>query len=145
MVTDGAMRRSRERHLRVAAALLLIQGVLMELAVFVGLLILLVLQVPEAAVTARVEIFAFDELNDHLYLMMAMSGVFGALRIIGAVGVLRNRLWAFALSLIMCATTLILMIFMLPAGLLDGVLTGTAVVLLLRAWIGPARPLLTDP
>lgn len=71
--------------------------------------------------------------------------MFGALRIIGAVGVLRNRLWAFALSLIMCATTLILMIFMLPAGLLDGVLTGTAVVLLLRAWIGPARPLLTDP
>lgn len=71
--------------------------------------------------------------------MMAMSGVFGVLRIAGAVGLLRNRLWALVLSLFTCGATLVLMIFLLPAGLLDGVLTGTALVLILTAWIAPDR------
>jgi uncharacterized membrane protein (DUF2068 family) len=114
----------------------------MEATAFVGVLVLLVLQVPQAAVTDRVDIFSLAYLNENLYLMMAMSGVFAALRIVGAIGVLRNRLWALVLTLINCTVTLVLMIFLLPAGLLDGLLTGTALVLILSAWIAPNREII---
>ncbi len=124
--------------------LLLVQGVVMEASVFIGVGVLVLLQVPPSAITDRTHIFALEYLNENLYLMMVMSGIFGALRIIGAIGVLRNRLWGLALSLINCAVTLTLMIFLLPAGLLDGLLTGTALVLLLSGWLGSTRPILVD-
>jgi hypothetical protein len=111
------------------------QGALMELSVFVGVVILLVLGVPEASITDQVDIFALPYLNEHLYLMMAMSGVFGALRITGAVALARNRMWGLVLSLFNCGATLVLMIFLLPPGLLDGILTGTALVLILSGWL----------
>jgi uncharacterized membrane protein (DUF2068 family) len=121
---------------RWAAGLLLVQGVFMEGLVFVGALVLLALRVPLASITDHAEVFALSYLQDNLYLMMGMSGVFAALRILGAVGLFRDRLWGLALSLINCVVTLILMVFMLPAGLLDGVLSGAALVLLLFAWLG---------
>ena len=136
-------RRNRMRRQRIGAILLLVQGIAMEASVFVGVAVLLVMRVPQSTITDRVEIFALPYLNENLYLAMAISGVFATLRIIGAVGVLRNQLWALVLSLINCAVTLVLMIFMLPAGLLDGALTGAALVLLLSAWIDPARTIIT--
>lgn len=107
----------------------------MELSVFVGVVVLLALGVPQTSVTDRVDIFALPYLNEHLYLMMAMSGVFGVLRITGAVALARNRMWGLVLSLFNCGATLVLMIFLLPPGLLDGILTGTALVLILSGWL----------
>ena len=103
---------------------------------FAGLLVLLALGIPQDAVIERAHVFSLPYLNDNLYLMMAMSGIFAALRIVGAVGLLRDRAWGLALSLANCVVTLTLMIFLLPAGLLDGVLSGTALVLILFAWLG---------
>lgn len=103
---------------------------------FVGLVVLLALNIPQASIAERADVFALPYLQENLYLMMAMSGVFAALRVLGAIGLLRNRLWGLGLSLINCIVTLILMVFLLPAGLLDGVLSGTALVLLLLAWLG---------
>lgn len=126
------------RQYRWAAWLLLIQGVFMEGLVFIGVVVLLALQISPASIVENADVFALPYLQDNLYLMMAMSGVFGALRVFGAVGLLRNRLWGLALSLINCIVTLTLMIFLLPAGILDGVLSGTALVLLLVARLGHA-------
>ncbi|WP_371031449.1 hypothetical protein [Pseudoclavibacter sp. JSM 162008] len=56
----------------------------MELSVLIGLVVLLALGVPQIEITERVNIFALPYLNENLYLMMAMSGVFGALRVDGA-------------------------------------------------------------
>lgn len=133
---DTSVCSAGRRQLRIASALLLIQGILMEGVVFLGLLVLLVLGIDQAVLTDRVTVFSLGYLNENLYLMMGLSGIFAALRITGALGMLRNRLWAFALSLINCVVTLTLMIFMLPAGLLDGILTGTALIFMLRAWCG---------
>lgn len=107
----------------------------MEISVAVGVGALLAFGVPQSSVTDRVEIFALPYLNEHLYLMMVMSGLFGALRVIGAVALARNRMWGLALSLFNCGVTLVLMIFLLPPGLLDGILTGTALVLILSGWL----------
>jgi uncharacterized membrane protein (DUF2068 family) len=123
-------------QLRWAGVLLLVQGVVMEATVAVGLLVLSVLQIPQAVVTDRAGVFSLSYLNDNLYLMMAASGIFAALRIIGAIGLLRNRLWGLVLSLVNCTITIALMIFLLPAGLVDGVLSGAALVLMLIGWLG---------
>ncbi|PPF44865.1 hypothetical protein C5B85_08990 [Pseudoclavibacter sp. AY1F1] len=120
----------------MAAVLLIVQSVLMELSVFVGLIALLASGVPQQSVIDRADIFALPYLNENLYLMMAMSGIFGTLRLIGAIGLWRNRLWGLALSAINCAVTMTLMLFMLPAGVLDGILSGTALVLMLGGWLG---------
>lgn len=80
--------------------------------------------------------FIVPAFNDHLYLMMAMSGVFGALRIVGAVGLLRNRMWGYWFSVVNCVVTLVLMVFMLPAGIADGILSGSALLLLFMARFG---------
>jgi uncharacterized membrane protein (DUF2068 family) len=128
--------RLARRELRAAAVLLLAQGVLMEGLVAVGLVVLLVLGVPQSTLTDNAQVFALPYLQEHLHLMMAMSGIFAALRITAGIGLWRDRLWGLALAAIMCAVTLVLMVFLLPAGLLDGVLSGTALVLLLHARLG---------
>ena len=123
-------------QLRWAGVLLLIQGVLMEASAFVALLVLLVANIPQQTLADNAEVFALDYLNDNLYLMMALSGVFATLRILGAIGLLKNRMWGLTLSLANCLITLVLMVFLLPAGLVDGILTGAALVLILMAWAG---------
>ncbi|PPF42706.1 hypothetical protein C5B85_15650 [Pseudoclavibacter sp. AY1F1] len=131
-------------RLRWASGLLIAQGVLMEISVLLGVVVLLTLGVPQIEITERVDIFALPYLNDNLYLMMAMSGVFGTLRVIGAVAMARNRLWGFALSLFNCGSTLVLMIFLLPPGLVDGLLTGSALVLMLSGWL-QGRAIVDEP
>jgi uncharacterized membrane protein (DUF2068 family) len=113
----------------------------MEMLVACALPVMLVLGVSPAAVPDGIEVFALAYLNENLALMMLMSGIFGILRTIGAVGVLRNRAWGFELSVLNSAVTLVLMIFMLPAGVADGLLAGAALTLLLMARSGE-RPIL---
>jgi hypothetical protein len=127
------------RRYRAAAVLMIIHGALMEFGVFVALFPLLALGVDFGTVG---EYFSFNVpfFQDHLVDMMVLSGVFGITRIIGAIGVLRNRLWGLALSVINCVVTMVLMVFMLPAGIVDGMLACSALVLLLSAYFG-TRPL----
>lgn len=124
---------------RAAAVLMLIHGAVMELGVFLALIPLLILEVDLNAV-GRYFSFNVPYFQEHLAEMMVLSGVFGAVRVIGAIGVLRNRFWGFVLAIINCTVTMVLMVFMLPAGILDGLLACTALVLLLTAFYG-TRPL----
>lgn len=123
---------------RVAAWLLIAQGTLMELGAALLLPVLLLVGVEQDAVGERFQ-FALPYLQDNLYLMMAMSGIFGALRLLGAVALLRDRMWGLALSVIMCTVSLVLMVFLLPAGIADGLLSGGALVLILVGWFGAER------
>lgn len=107
----------------------------MELAAALALPVLLAVGMTQTDVGERFH-FALPYFQDNLFLMMVMSGIFGALRVIGAIGILRNRMWGLALSVIMCVVTLVLMIFMLPPGIADGILSGGALVLILVAWFG---------
>lgn len=124
---------------RAAAILMIAHGALMELGVCLALIPLLALGVDLDAVG---QYFSFNVpfFQEHLVDMMVLSGVFGITRIIGAVGVLRNRLWGLVLSVVNCVVAMILMVFMLPAGIVDGLLACSALVLLLTAYFG-TRPL----
>ncbi|MGO1545155.1 MAG: hypothetical protein ACTHXA_12550 [Gulosibacter sp.] len=139
--TDGKSRTSRTQ-LKWAAGLQFAQGVLMEGLPFIGLFVMLAMGI-DAGMLSRGFSFIVPFFDDHLYLMMAISGVFVALRILGSIGVLRNRQWGYVLSLINCTVTLALMMFMLPAGMVDGILSGGALVLLLMAKYG-RTPILED-
>ena len=119
------------KRLKIAAILMIIHGVLMEAAP--GLLLM-----PFVATSSNAEeippIFAFDFFRNNLALMLPMAVIFGVTRVIGAVGVLRNRKWGFILSVINCMTTMNLMLFRIPAGIADGILACTALVLLLAGY-----------
>lgn len=137
MTTAAALRLPRQQ-LRWAAVLQLVQGVLMEGLPCLALPVLLLLDV-ESTALAHGFSFIVPFFDENLYLMMVMSGVFAALRIVGAVGLLKDRMWGYALSAINCVITLTLMIFMLPAGIADGLLSGSALILLLMARYGSRR------
>lgn len=107
----------------------------MELGTFVAFMVMVSLGVAQSDASTHFS-FIVPFFNDHLYLMMAMSGILGALRAVGAIGLWKNRMWGYALSLVNCVVTLVLMIFMLPAGIVDGLLSGSALVLLLMALYG---------
>ena len=72
-------------------------------------------------------------------MMLIMGALYGAMRIIGAVGLLKNRMWGLALSVINCVITMALMMFMLPFGIIDGILACTALVLILLQYFGDKK------
>jgi hypothetical protein len=59
--------------------------------------------------------------------------------LIGAIGILKNRMWGLALSIINCAITLTLMMFLLPVGIMDGILAGCALVLILTQYFNDRK------
>ena len=126
------------KQYKIAAVLMIVHGGLMELSVGLALIPLIILGV-DASESSRYFSFVVPYFQEHLYLMMAMSGIFGITRIIGAIGLLKNRLWGLVLSVINCIITMILMVFMLPAGILDGVLASAALILILTAYFGKQK------
>ena len=128
--TNKAMTNKR---LKIAAILMIIHGALMEAVP--GLLLM-----PFVASNSNAEdvppIFSLDFFRNNLALMLPMAVIFGVTRVIGAVGVLKNRKWGFILSVINCVITMNLMLFMIPAGIADGILASTALLLLLSGYFG---------
>lgn len=51
-------------------------------------------------------------------------------------GLLKKRIWRLILTVINCMITLALMIFMLPAGIMDSILACTALILILTQYFG---------
>lgn len=131
-------RRPLDGRYRLAAWLVIVQAGLMEVGALLALPVLLVMGVEQVDIGGHLP-FALPYFQDNLYLLMVMSGIFGVLRLLGGVGILRDRLWGLALTVVMCVVTLVLMIFLLPAGIADGLLSGGALVLLVLAWFGSRR------
>ena len=69
--------------------------------------------------------------QNNVMLVTLASFIYGALRLIGAIGLFKNRKWGMDLSITLSVITLTLMMFILPAGIMDGVLSGIVLVLLL--------------
>ena len=80
--------------------------------------------------------FNLPYFQDNLYMMTVIGAIYGVLRLTGAIGLLKNRMWGLALSVTNCVITIALMMFLLPAGIVDGILAGTALVLMLMQYFG---------
>ena len=83
--------------------------------------------------------FKLSYFQDNLHMMMVMSAIYGVLRLIGAIGLLKNKMWGLVVSVITCIITLSLMMFLLPAGIMDGILAGSVLVLILIQYYGDKK------
>jgi len=120
---------------KISAILMIIHGGVMEIG---GCLMLL----PALAgnnMGNNMFSFIVPYLQENLRLMVIMGGIYGIVRIIGAIGLLKNRMWGLALSIINCVITMALMIFMLPAGIIDGMLACTSLILILTQFFGQEK------
>lgn len=75
--------------------------------------------------------FIVPHFQENMNFMMVMGAIYGIVRVIGAVGLLKNKMWGLALSVINCVITMALMTFMLPAGIMDGIFACSALILIL--------------
>jgi uncharacterized membrane protein (DUF2068 family) len=120
---------------KIAAVLLIIHGGLFEISGLLSIIPIILFEDNTFEITKYIS-FIVPYLQDNIILMCIMSGIYGIMRIISAVGLLKNRMWGFILALINCIITMALMIFMLPAGIMDGIFSCTIIVLLLVQYFG---------
>lgn len=123
------------KQYKIAAILMMFHGGLMELGGCLAFIPVLFMGT-EAVDMSRQVLFIVPYFQENVLLLLIMSGIYGIVRLIGAVGLWRNRLWGLALSIINCIVTMVLMIFMLPAGVIDGILACTALILILTQYFG---------
>jgi len=132
------VKRVKMKKYKIAAIIMIIHGGLFELCGCLALIPILAFDFDMANAGQYIS-FIVPYLQANLYLMMIMGGIFGVVRLIGAYGILKNRMWGLALSVINCVITMALMIFMLPAGIMDGVLACTALILILTQYFGDKK------
>ena len=123
---------------KLASILMIIHGGFMEIGGVFCMIPALILGTDKFDIGQYFE-FKFPYFQDNLYMMMVMGAMYGVLRLIGALGLLKNRMWGFALSVINCVITISLMMFLLPAGIMDGILAGSALILILIQYFGDKK------
>ena len=123
------------KRYKIAAWLMIIHGGFMEIGGVLCALPALILGSGKFDIGQYFS-FKLQYFQDNLYMILFMGAIFGVMRIIGAIGLLKNRMWGLALSVINCVVTMILMMFMLPFGIQDGLLACIALVLILTQCFG---------
>ena len=123
------------KRYKIAAWLMIIHGGFMEIGGVLCALPALILGSGKFDIGQYFS-FKLQYFQDNLYMILFMGAIFGVMRIIGAIGLLKNRMWGLALSVINCVVTMILMMFMLPFGIQDGLLACIALVLILTLYFG---------
>lgn len=123
---------------RIAAVLMIIHGGFMEIGGVLCMIPALMLGTDKFDIGQYFE-FKLSYFQENLYLMMVMGAIYGVFRLIGAIGLLRNRMWGLVLSVINCVITVVLMMFLLPAGIMDGILAGSALILILMQYYGDKK------
>ena len=123
---------------KIAAILMIIHGGFMELGGIFAMIPALLIGTDKYDIGQYFE-FKLPYFQDNLYMMMVMGAIYGVFRLIGAIGLLKNRMWGLALSVINCVITITLMMFLLPAGIMDGILAGSALVLILIQYFGDKK------
>ena len=120
---------------KIAAILMIIHGAFMEIGGCLAVIPALILGSDKFDIGQYFS-FKLQYFQDNLYMMIIMGAIYGIIRVIGAVGLLKNRMWGLILSVINCVITMILMMFLLPAGIMDGILASSALVLILMQYYG---------
>lgn len=116
----------KNKNFKIASILMIIHGAFLEV----------VTSIFSLGFGGNDNVFAIDFFKDNIALMIAMGIIFGIVRVIGAIGLLKNRMWGLVLSIINCVVTMCVMLFMIPSGIMDGILACTALILLLTGYYG---------
>ena len=123
---------------KIASILMFIHGAFMEVGGCVCLIPVFIIGSDKFVINQHLS-FVIPYFEDNMNLMLVMGVIYGIARIIGAVGLWKNRMWGLVLSVINCVITMTLMMFMLPAGIMDGILATTALILILTQYFGTKK------
>jgi drug/metabolite transporter (DMT)-like permease len=80
--------------------------------------------------------FSWSYLQSNALMVLVIGIILGALKIIAAIGIIKNLMWGMVLGCINCIIMLLLLTFYLPAGITDAILSGTALFFLLLGYFG---------
>ena len=126
------------KRYKIAAILMIIHGFFMEICGSLSLIPVFILRNDNFDINSYFS-FIVPYFRDNMNLMLIVGALYGIIRIIGAVGLWKNRMWGLWLSVINCVITLALMMFMLPAGIADGIFAAAALILILTQYFGDKR------
>lgn len=124
---------------KAAAILMILHGGLMEIGGALCVIPCLLMFDSSQFDISRFFSFKFSYFQENLYMISVMGAMYGVLRVIGALGLLKNRMWGLTLSVINCVITLLLMMFLLPAGIMDGIMSASALTLILIQYFGDKK------
>lgn len=120
---------------KVASILMFVHGAFMEVGGCLCLIPVFIMGSDQFDINQYFS-FVVPYFKNNMNLILIIGSIYGIVRIIGAFGLWKNRMWGLVLSVINCVITMALMMFMLPAGILDGILATTALVLILTQYFG---------
>lgn len=123
---------------RIASVLMIVHGAFMEIGGCVCLIPIFILGADRFDINGYIS-FIVPYFQNNMDLMLIMGMLYGIVRVIGAIGLWKNRMWGLALSLINCVITMALMMLMLPAGIMDGILACSALILILTQYFGDKK------
>lgn len=123
---------------KIAAVLMIIYGGFMEIGGCFAIIPALILGSDRFDIGQYFS-FRLPYFQENLYMMIIMGAIYGAVRVIGAIGLLKNKMWGLALSVINCVLTMALMMFLLPAGIMDGIFACSALILMLTQYFGDKK------
>lgn len=123
---------------KIASVLMMIHGAFMEIGGCFCLIPIFILGADKFNINEYIS-FIVPYFQENMDLMLIMGMFYGIVRVIGAVGLWKNRMWGLVLSILNCIITMILMMFMLPAGIMDGVLACSSLILILTQYFGDKK------
>lgn len=123
---------------KIASVLMMIHGAFMEIGGCFCLIPIFILEADKFNINEYIS-FIVPYFQENMDLMLIMGMLYGIVRVIGAVGLWKNRMWGLVLSILNCIITMILMMFMLPAGIMDGVLACSSLILILTQYFGDKK------
>lgn len=123
---------------KIAAVLMIIHGGFMEIGGCFAIIPALILGSDRFDIGQYFS-FRLPYFQENLYMMIIMGAIYGVVRVIGAIGLLKNKMWGLALSVINCVLTMALMMFLLPAGIMDGIFACSALILMLTQYFGDKK------
>lgn len=123
---------------KIASVLMMIHGAFMEIGGCFCLIPIFILGADKFNINEYIS-FIVPYFQENMDLMLIMGMLYGIVRVIGAVGLWKNRMWGLVLSILNCIITMILTMFMLPAGIMDGVLACSSLILILTQYFGDKK------
>ena len=123
---------------KIASVLMMIHGAFMEIGGCFCLIPIFILGADKFNINEYIS-FIVPYFQENMDLMLIMGMLYGIVRVIGAVGLWKNRMWGLVLSILNCMVTMIVRMFMLPAGIMDGVLACSSLILILTQYFGDKK------
>ena len=123
---------------KVASILMFIHGAFMEIGGCLCLIPIFILGSEKIDINQYFS-FIVPYFQNNMNLMLIIGTIYGIVRVIGAIGLWKNRMWGLVLSVINSVITMALMMFMLPAGIMDGILACSALILILIQYFGDKK------